>query len=108
MKFDFVVGLPVTDRVFPVVSVEGVPCITVSTIDTSHLPSETIKVFHPTGGATVAHNVPDGSDGTYQEVHIGDVVCIYTQQSADSPATLNTCRIIQIHSGKAFANHIIL
>lgn len=108
MKFDFVVGLPVTERVFPVVSVEDVPCIKVSTIDTARLPSETIKVFHPTGGATVVHNVPDGSDGAYQEVHIGDIIGVCAQQSANSSTTLNAYCVTKIYGGKAFGKHIVL
>ena len=108
MKFDFVVGLPVTERVFPVVSVEGVPCIKVSTIDTARLPSETIKVFHPTGGDTIVHNVSDEPDSTYQEVHIGDIIGVCAQQSANSSTTLNAYCVTKIYGGKAFTNHIIL
>ena len=46
MKFDLIVNAPLEPRVFRAVTViNGVPCISVTKLDTDNFPSETIKVY---------------------------------------------------------------
>jgi hypothetical protein len=106
MKFDVIVNAPIAPRTFPVTAViGGVPCIKVSTMDTNHLPSETIKVFGEVGGATKEHNTPDGP---VQEVHVGDFIGVYSKCSMNAPSTLNSLYITAIQGNLIVTTNAIL
>lgn len=98
MKFDLIVNAPLEPRVFRVVTViNGVPCISVTKLDTDNFPSETIKVYcgDGSGNATSQHDTPDGP---VQEVHIGDFVAVCAKQAVDSPIMVNSYYISDIRN----------
>ena len=98
MKFDLIVNAPMEPRVFRVVTViNGVPCISVTKLDTDNFPSETIKVYcgDGSGNATSQHDTPDG---LVQEVHIGDFVAVCAKQAVDSPIMVNSYYISDIRN----------
>ena len=107
MKFDVVVNAPMEPRTFPVSTIiGGVPCISVSTMDTSCLPSETVQVYDGgVGGTTREHCTPDG---LVQEVHVGDFIGVCSKKSDDSPTTLNSLYVTEIRDNQVITVNAIL
>ena len=108
MKFDVVVNAPMEPRTFPVSAViNGVPCISVTKLDTDNPPSETIKVYcrDGSGNATSQHDLPDGP---VQEVHMGDFVAVCTKQAVDSPIMVSSYYISDIRNDHVTTVHATL
>lgn len=108
MKFDLIVNAPMEPRVFHISTiVDGVPCIRVSTMDTSRLPCESIKVYcrDGSGNATSQHDTPDGP---VQEVHEGDFIGVCSKWAEDFPATLNSYLITKIRNGRVITVNAVL
>ena len=108
MKFDLIVNAPLEPRVFRVVTViNGVPCISVTTLDTDNFPSETIKVYcrDGSGDATSQHDTPDG---LVQEVHVGDFVGVCSKRAEDFPTTLNSFYVVAIRDNQVITKNAIL
>lgn len=108
MKFDLIVNAPMEPRVFRVVTViNGVPCISVTKLDTDNFPSETIKVYcgDGSGNATSQHDYPEGR---VQEVHPGDFVEVLSKKSSSSPLKINSFYIVAIRNNQAITKNAIL
>ena len=105
MKFDLIVNAPLEPRVFRVVTViNGVPCISVTKLDTDNFPSETIKVYcrDGSGDATSQHDTPDGL------VHVGDFVGVCSKRAEDFPTTLNSFYVVAIRDNQVITKNAIL
>ena len=108
MRFDVVINAPMEPRVFRVVAViNGVPCISVTKLDTDNFPSETIKVYcgDGSGNATSQHET---SEGLVQEIYEGDYVGLCSKRAEDFPATLNSFYVVAIRDNQVITKNAIL
>lgn len=106
MKIDVMLNCATTPRNFDVSAcINDIACINVSTMDADHLPSETVKVFSSTGGATKEHWT---STGPVQEVHVGDFIGVCAKADVNSPVTLNSYYVDKIKGDKVITKNAIL
>ena len=108
MRFNVVINAPMEPRVFRVVTViNGVPCISVTKLDTDNFPSETIKVYcgDGSGNATSQHET---SEGLVQAIYEGDYVGVCSKRAEDFPATLNSFYVVAIRDNQVITKNAIL